>query len=190
MRRAPANGGKCRREESTTGEDPREAALRELREETGVRSARIIGETSDWLTYDLPPELVGVAWGGKYRGQRQKWFAARFTGLDEEIDIAPPGHEQEFDAWKWTPIAALVDEIVPFKREVYRAVVAELGGLAKAGRVSGGDLWPTAAVSSHPCHRGVLSQDRERLIADDARGEGLRQVALRRAPTELVRRHR
>ncbi|MBA4129918.1 MAG: RNA pyrophosphohydrolase [Hyphomicrobium sp.] len=113
------------------GEVPREGALRELYEETSVRSATLIGETADWLTYDLPPHLIGVAWGGKYRGQKQKWFAARFDGEDSEIDItAPPGHTPEFITWKWAPVSELVCLIVPFKRRVYEAVVAELGPLA------------------------------------------------------------
>jgi hypothetical protein len=72
------------------GEDPRVAALRELREETGIISAGIIGESRDWYTYDLPPELLGKAWGGRFRGQKQKWFAVRFTGVDSEIDITRP----------------------------------------------------------------------------------------------------
>ena len=113
------------------GEDPRAAAMRELYEETSVRSATLIGETREWLNYDLPPELIGVAWGGKYRGQKQKWFAARFTGPDSEIDIsAPPGHDPEFIHWKWAPVGELVGLIVPFKRAVYQSVVAELGSLA------------------------------------------------------------
>jgi putative (di)nucleoside polyphosphate hydrolase len=75
--------------------------------------------------------LIGVAWGGKYRGQKQKWFAARFTGSDSEIDIsAPPGHQPEFIHWKWASVGELVGLIVPFKRAVYESVVAELGPLA------------------------------------------------------------
>ena len=117
------------------GEDPRAGAMRELYEETSVRSATLIGETAGWLTYDLPPHLVGVAWGGKYRGQKQKWFAARFDGSESEIDIsAPPGHSAEFIAWKWAPVTELVGLIVPFKREVYASVVAELGPLARPDR--------------------------------------------------------
>lgn len=117
------------------GEDPRDGALRELYEETSVRSATLIGETADWLTYDLPPHLIGVAWGGKYRGQKQKWFAARFDGPDSEIDItAPPGHSAEFIDWKWSPVSELVGLIVPFKRAVYENVVAELGPLARPDR--------------------------------------------------------
>lgn len=112
------------------GEDPMAAARREVSEETGMRSLVPLGQTSGWLTYDLPPELIGVAWGGRFRGQRQKWYAMRFTGEDSEIDIAPGHGHAEFEAWKWVPVRQLIDSIVPFKREVYRAVVAELGPLA------------------------------------------------------------
>jgi putative (di)nucleoside polyphosphate hydrolase len=108
-----------------TGETPEEAARRELREETGVRSAMFIGHTKEWLLYDLPQELIGVAWHGRYRGQRQMWFAARFEGSEDEIDLAPhPGHKAEFDAWAWVKPAELPDLVVPFKRDVYSAVVA------------------------------------------------------------------
>ncbi len=111
-------------------EDPARAAMRELAEETGVKSARIIGESRDWLTYDLPPSLLGKAWGGRFRGQKQKWFAARFEGQDGEVDIAPPGHPVEFDQWRWAQVSELASLIVPFKRDVYTAVVAELGRFA------------------------------------------------------------
>lgn len=114
-------------------EDPEKAAMRELFEETGMRRVRVLGATRDWLTYDLPSHLVGVAWEGRFRGQRQKWFAMRFLGEDSEIDIAPPGHQVEFDQWMWQPISGLVDSIVPFKRDVYRAVVAELWRYAVPG---------------------------------------------------------
>ena len=108
------------------GEDPEAAALRELEEETGVRRARILGRTRAWYSYDLPSGLVGTAWHGRYRGQRQLWFAARFEGEDSEIDLAPkPGHEQEFDAWQWVPHAQLPALVVPFKRPVYEGVIKE-----------------------------------------------------------------
>lgn len=113
------------------GEDPRTAALRELKEEVGSDAAKIIAESDTWLTYDLPPKLRGKKlWGGRYRGQKQKWFALRFLGKDSDIDLAAHGHP-EFSAWKWVPVSALLDLIVPFKRELYRQVVAELGPYAK-----------------------------------------------------------
>jgi putative (di)nucleoside polyphosphate hydrolase len=112
-------------------EDPAQAALRELYEETSLRSVEIIAESRDWYTYDLPPNLRPRAWGGRYRGQKQKWFAMRFTGRDEEVALERPGHKAEFDAWRWASIDELVGLIVPFKRGVYEQVVREFAGLAK-----------------------------------------------------------
>ena len=89
-----------------------------------MRSVEVIGESQAWLTYDLPPELIGVAWGGRYRGQRQKWFAMRFTGEDADIDPAATEHP-EFDAWEWVKPERLPDLIVPFKRQLYLDVLAE-----------------------------------------------------------------
>jgi putative (di)nucleoside polyphosphate hydrolase len=110
------------------GEDLEEAARRELAEETGVVSARFIARTSDWLTYDLPDKLIGIAWEGRYRGQKQMWFAFRFEGAHSEIDIGPRGeHEQEFDDWRWAKLKELPPLVVPFKRAVYLRVIEELG---------------------------------------------------------------
>jgi putative (di)nucleoside polyphosphate hydrolase len=114
------------------GEEPAAAAMRELAEETGMRSGIIIGESRRWHPYDLPPELRGKTWGGRFRGQTQKWFAIRFTGEDSEIDIAPGDHDPEFDAWRWVPVGDVLALIVPFKRDVYADVLAELGPLARA----------------------------------------------------------
>jgi len=106
------------------GETPREAALRELGEETGVAPGLVefVAEAPGWVTYDLPPELLGRVWGGRYRGQKQKWFLYRFTGPDSaiRIDTSHP----EFSTWAWLPPAKLLAEIVPFKREVYAQVLA------------------------------------------------------------------
>lgn len=113
-------------------EDPRAAAARELREETGMTSVDIIAESRDWHLYDLPPHLLGKAWGGRYRGQRQKWFAARFRGDDREINISPaPPHQIEFDAWTWAPLNDVLTLIVPFKRGVYGAVLTEFQPLVR-----------------------------------------------------------
>jgi putative (di)nucleoside polyphosphate hydrolase len=114
------------------GEVPEIAARRELAEETGVRSARFIAQTRDWLTYDLPEELLGIAWQGRYRGQKQMWFAARFEGEESEINLGPrEGHEQEFDAWRWVTLKELPELVVPFKRKVYRSVIEEFSGLVR-----------------------------------------------------------
>jgi putative (di)nucleoside polyphosphate hydrolase len=109
------------------GETPREAALRELEEEIGTAKAEIIGETVAWHHYDLPPELTGGMWGGRFRGQRQKWFAMRFTGTDADIDLAT--EHPEFDAWEWVAPTRLPELIVAFKRDVYVAVLAELASV-------------------------------------------------------------
>lgn len=112
------------------GEDPYQAALRELHEETNIRSVKLLAESKRWFSYDLPPELVGKAWKGKYRGQTQRWYAFRFTGKDSEIDIAEPGggsHEPEFVEWRWEKKERLPELIVPFKRKVYEEVIAEFG---------------------------------------------------------------
>ncbi len=114
------------------GETPREAALRELCEETGTAKAEIIAESPDWIRYEIPVGLVPKLWGGRYRGQEQKWFALRFTGTDADIDIATP--EPEFKAWKWAEMDELPGLIVPFKRALYERLIAEFGHLAAAVR--------------------------------------------------------
>jgi putative (di)nucleoside polyphosphate hydrolase len=113
-------------------EEPLAAARRELYEETGMRTVSLIAEAPDWINYDLPPEVVGIALKGRYRGQTQRWFAFRFEGDESEISIDPPpgGHEAEFDAWDWKPMAELPRLIVPFKRGVYEKVVAAFRHLA------------------------------------------------------------
>lgn len=115
------------------GEEPLRAAYREIFEETGMESLKLIEEAPGWIKYDLPPDRIGITWNGKYRGQKQKWFAFRFHGEEEEIRINPPpgGHKPEFDQWAWRPMADLPGLIVPFKRKVYEEVVATFRHLAE-----------------------------------------------------------
>lgn len=110
------------------GEKPRKAALRELWEETGITAdlVEFVAKSPDWLTYDLPPELLGKVWGGKYRGQRQRWFLFRYLGRDDQVNIAT--EHPEFDRWQWTRSDEMVGSIVPFKRAVYEQVVAAFRG--------------------------------------------------------------
>jgi putative (di)nucleoside polyphosphate hydrolase len=106
------------------GEEPRAAALRELTEETGIApsSVEILGEATEWITYDLPADLVPRIWKGRFRGQKQRWFLMRFMGEDAEVDIATP--DPEFSAWAWMDPAELIERIVPFKRATYARVFA------------------------------------------------------------------
>jgi putative (di)nucleoside polyphosphate hydrolase len=115
------------------GEDPYKAALRELYEETSIRSVEKLGEIADWLAYDIPRDIVGHAWNGRYRGQKQKWYALRFTGDDAEIDVLHPagGHAPEFIAWRWAATAELPDLVVPFKRATYERLVREFARFAE-----------------------------------------------------------
>lgn len=114
------------------GEEPWPAALRELREETNIASVERLGEVAEWLNYDIPREIVGQAWQGRYRGQTQRWFAVRFVGSESEIDVAHPyGGHAEFAAWRWEELPNLPDLVVPFKRQVYERVVREFAPLAR-----------------------------------------------------------
>ena len=99
------------------GESPRETAMRELMEEIGTNKATIIAESNDWMRYDLPDDLISKVWGGRYRGQEQKWFLMRFEGTHEDINIDTP--DPEFQEWKWVQAHVLPDIIVPFKRQLY-----------------------------------------------------------------------
>lgn len=116
------------------GEDPLTTAFRELEEETGITKAVLIAQTENWHTYDLPDALIGKLWKGKYCGQRQMWFAMRFTGSDADVNIATK--HPEFRSWRWSPIDQLAGLIVPFKRDLYAVVLGELVPLIAAA--SGG----------------------------------------------------
>lgn len=104
------------------GETPRQAALRELNEEIGTDKVKIISETKEWLSYDLPQKLADKVWGGHFRGQTQKWFAMRFLGNDEDINLAT--ETPEFLQWKWTLMENLLNVVVSFKRENYAQVIS------------------------------------------------------------------
>jgi putative (di)nucleoside polyphosphate hydrolase len=109
------------------GENPEATGMRELFEETSIRTVTQIAEAPGWIYYDLPDEALGVALKGKYRGQRQRWFAYRFDGDDSEINVLAPGDGSmpaEFDSWRWEELAALPDLVVPFKRDAYLEIVA------------------------------------------------------------------
>lgn len=110
------------------GEAPAVTALRELEEEIGTAKAEIVAESRDWISYDLPAELADKVWKGRYRGQSQKWFALRFLGSDDDINIATK--HPEFDQWRWMPLTEVPSLIVPFKRALYDQVVAEFAPLA------------------------------------------------------------
>tara|TARA_B100001939_G_scaffold347147_1_gene367865 strand:+ start:2730 stop:3275 length:546 start_codon:yes stop_codon:yes gene_type:complete len=111
------------------GEEPKDAALRELEEEIGTCKAEIIDEIPEWLYYDLPEHLIGKVWKGRYRGQKMKWFALRFLGRDEDINLETD--HQEFNQWKWVDMHRLPDMIVPFKRDLYRTLVARFNHLIR-----------------------------------------------------------
>jgi putative (di)nucleoside polyphosphate hydrolase len=113
-------------------EDPRPAAVRELYEETGVTSVDYLGETPDWMTYDFPPYDGPPHRLSVFRGQRQKWFAFRFTGDEREIVVTDwrNNQEPEFDAWRWERLDRIADLVVPFRREIYATVAREFARFA------------------------------------------------------------
>lgn len=117
------------------GETPHDAALRELYEETNIRSVSLLHESPDWLRYDIPSNISGLPWKGRFRGQRQKWFAFRFLGDEAEIDVEHPGggvHKPEFRSWRWERLERVPQLIIPFKRAVYEEVASTFSRYAKS----------------------------------------------------------
>jgi putative (di)nucleoside polyphosphate hydrolase len=112
------------------GEKPRQAVMRELEEEIGTAKAEILAKSAEWMAYDLPPEIAARVWGGRFRGQKQRWFALRFTGEDREIDPANVKHP-EFVGWKWVRLEDIPKLIVGFKKPLYQALAAEFKPLAR-----------------------------------------------------------
>lgn len=112
------------------GEDPRATALREMEEEIGTNKAEIIAESRGWISYDLPPDIADRSWKGRFRGQTQKWFCARFTGTDADINLET--EHPEFDRWRWMDLEEVPTLIIPFKRALYDQVVAEFLPLARS----------------------------------------------------------
>lgn len=112
------------------GEDPAEAVFRELEEEIGTRNVRLLARHPEWLTYDLPPDLRAAAFGGRYRGQRQAWFALAFDGDDSEIRLDTHTHP-EFVEWRWLKLQDLPALAVPFKRQVYEVIARDFADFAK-----------------------------------------------------------
>ncbi len=111
------------------GEDPLAASLRELEEETGIRSVALLAQTPDWIFYDFPPQVIESGGARGFRGQKQLWFAYRFLGSDDEIDLAAH-HQVEFDAWHWVGIQEAIEAVVPFKRSVYEQVAKAFAAFA------------------------------------------------------------
>jgi putative (di)nucleoside polyphosphate hydrolase len=114
------------------GEQPLDAARRELFEETSVTAVDLLAEAPDWVMYDLPDDLLGKSWKGRYRGQRQRWFAFLFTGNDADIDVLAPGggkFHAEFAEWRWEELAKTPELIVDFKRQAYREIAAAFAHL-------------------------------------------------------------
>lgn len=109
-------------------EDPKEAALRELKEETSIQSVECLQETKDWLFYDLPANLQGKLWKGQYKGQKQKWFLFSFTGKEDEIDLNTA--HPEFSHWSWMDTADVLHHVVPFKKQIYLSVLKEFSLLS------------------------------------------------------------
>lgn len=128
-------------------EPSREAAFRELWEETGIRNATLIGEIPGWLIYELPPDLMGIALKGKYGGHRLRWYAMRFDGEDGEIDIGRPGGamKPEFDAWRWVPLAEVPSLAVDYRRAVYQEVAQEFARFARRSPMARASLDPATA---------------------------------------------
>lgn len=112
------------------GENPRQAILRELQEEIGTNEVHVLAETRNWYSYDIPSSLVPYVWGGKFKGQKQRWFALRLIDQENAIDIAASS-KPEFDAWKWVPLEEAPGMVIAFKRPLYERLVEEFSPIAR-----------------------------------------------------------
>ena len=153
----PRMSGRCRKAASTKAKTLTPARCVNCTKKPTSRSVEKLGEIAEWIAYDIPRDIVGEAWGGKYRGQKQKWFALRFTGPDSEIDVLSPGggkHKPEFIDWRWVELKSLPDLVVPFKRQTYEQVVKAFQTVFAVERV------PSAAASITPHALSFECRDR------------------------------
>ena len=107
-------------------EELNEAAIRELYEETGVKNANLVLESKEWHYYELPKSIAGKLWGGKFKGQKQKWFLFDFLGQDSDINIKNNSNPEFYD-WKWVDPKKVSNEIINFKKEIYKKILLEFG---------------------------------------------------------------
>ncbi len=150
------------------GETPEQAMIRELEEETGLRSehVKVLGRTREWLRYEVPDQWVRREWRGHYRGQKQIWFLVRLTGRDSDVDLRASGHP-EFDAWRWNDFWVPLESVIDFKREVYRLALDELSRLLPL-RSDGGGRFPRKPIRGRVRGPGTMDElENHDLVSDE-----------------------